>query len=364
MPAVQGRLALLAVDWTDVETFARPRRWAPSADPEASWGHRRGRGPGKSELFFGYYLQLATMVADEGAAAVPELVRRMALSPAALSTRRAFVPVLERHGRLGRRPRRRALRLGLRPPGARALGPAVARLGAELVMDLHPHDRGTQGTFGGAICWNGNLYCPATPRLFDLEPLARGADRRANRRPRRAGRRARPLQARPDQRRRRRRLPPGHVPGGDGQGPLPAARALDGLPSTGPVRARPSPPRRAAPKRRSPSRPRSTPRRRQKHAYPPGPPALLCPAHRAERANATFKDPAATDVARGWCRVMGLCAICLFSPVPLVLRNERIVDAFEERQRDDQRRRETGLEPKTRKRRRRTSADLIAAATD
>ena len=49
-------------------------------------------------------------------------------------------------------------------------------LGAGLVMDLHPHDRGTQGTFDGAICFNGNLYCPATPKaLFTLEPLARGA---------------------------------------------------------------------------------------------------------------------------------------------------------------------------------------------
>ena len=32
-----------------------------------------------------------------------------------------------------------------------------------------------QGTHHGAICWNGNLYCPATPKaLFTLEPLARG----------------------------------------------------------------------------------------------------------------------------------------------------------------------------------------------
>jgi hypothetical protein len=39
----------------------------------------------------------------------------------------------------------------------------VRRLGASLVMDLHPQDRGTQGTHHGAICANGNLYCPATP---------------------------------------------------------------------------------------------------------------------------------------------------------------------------------------------------------
>jgi hypothetical protein len=48
--------AALAVDWTDVETFSRPpsRGTSDCADPEASWGHRSGGGPGQdSELFFG-----------------------------------------------------------------------------------------------------------------------------------------------------------------------------------------------------------------------------------------------------------------------------------------------------------------------
>ena len=49
-------------------------------------------------------------------------------------------------------------------------------IGAQLVIDLHPNDRGPKGTFSGAICHNGNLYCPATPKaLFGLSPLARGA---------------------------------------------------------------------------------------------------------------------------------------------------------------------------------------------
>jgi hypothetical protein len=53
------RSTSLAVDWTDTESFARPplSDGAPSADPEASWGHRRDDGPGqKDELFYGYYL--------------------------------------------------------------------------------------------------------------------------------------------------------------------------------------------------------------------------------------------------------------------------------------------------------------------
>ncbi len=72
----------LAVDWTDVESFStrRTKSTGHYADKEAAWGHRKGGGPGeKDELFFGYYLSLATMVPDEGEAEVPELVRRMKL---------------------------------------------------------------------------------------------------------------------------------------------------------------------------------------------------------------------------------------------------------------------------------------------
>ena len=169
----------LAVDWTDVESFARPplKQGGATADPEASWGHRRGNGPGqKDELFYGSYLQLATMVSEEGGEDVPEMVRRLLLTSCHVDPPPAFVAVLENmvtsgvalgdvlndSGYAHRIPRHWALPLRV--------------LGANLVMDLHPHDRGTQGTFAGAICYNGNLYCPATPKaLFTLEPLARGA---------------------------------------------------------------------------------------------------------------------------------------------------------------------------------------------
>jgi hypothetical protein len=153
----------LAVDWSDHETFSCPpaadnRR---CADEEASWGHRRG-GPTKGELFFGYYLSAATMVRDETGDAVPELVRRMTLSTCHVDPVKAFVSVLEKvttdeiplgdvlvdSGYAHRKPENFALPL--------------RRLGAELVMDLHPHDRGPQGTYQGAICHNGSLYCPAT----------------------------------------------------------------------------------------------------------------------------------------------------------------------------------------------------------
>jgi hypothetical protein len=102
----------------------------------------------------------------------------------------------------------------------------------------------------------------------------------------------------------------------------------------------------------------------QKHDYPSR-------AHRVsyarrtavERAYATMKDPASTDVRRGWCRVMGLCGITILLTCGVVVRNLRILDAFEERQREDLRRRTAGLEPRTRRRRRRTLDDLTSTKT-
>ena len=176
-----GLSSSLAVDWTDAESFARPplSDGAPTADPEASWGHRRGDGPGqKDELFYGYYLSLATMAEDEGGPPVPELVRRATLTSCGLDPVPAMVPVLE----------------GLPAKGV-ALGDVLADsgyahrvagnwalplrcLGAKLVMDLHTNDRGPRGTFSGAICCNGNLYCPATPKvLLSLVPPGRDASR-------------------------------------------------------------------------------------------------------------------------------------------------------------------------------------------
>jgi hypothetical protein len=169
----------LAVDWTDVESFSRP---PPSgsrtcADPEASWGHRNSNLPGpKGEMFFGYYHSAATMTREETGPAVPELTRRITLSSCHADPVRALTPVLTRMPPNG-------IRLGdiladsgyaHRDAGAWALPLRTA--GAHLIQDLHPHDRGPQGTHAGAIIANGNLYCPATPKpLLHLGPLAPAA---------------------------------------------------------------------------------------------------------------------------------------------------------------------------------------------
>ena len=87
----------LAADWTDMETFSRPpsRGTRDCADPEASWGHRSGGGPGQdSELFFGYYPSAATMMREEHGPPVPELARRMTVCSCRHDPARALVPVL------------------------------------------------------------------------------------------------------------------------------------------------------------------------------------------------------------------------------------------------------------------------------
>jgi hypothetical protein len=166
----------LALDWSDIEAFARP----PSsddeagADPEASWGHRSA-GSTTTDLFFGYFLSAAVMVHDEESPAVPELVRRMTLSSCRTDPVRTAVAVLETmatHVPLGDV----LVDSGYAHCRAEYFALPLRRAGAALIMDLHPHDRGRRVTYGGAICANGNLYCPATPAaLLDLEPLARGA---------------------------------------------------------------------------------------------------------------------------------------------------------------------------------------------
>ncbi|HEX6521135.1 MAG TPA: hypothetical protein VF070_14180 [Streptosporangiaceae bacterium] len=80
----------------------------------------------------------------------------------------------------------------------------------------------------------------------------------------------------------------------------------------------------------------------------------------AERGFATAKDPASNDISRGWCRLTGLAPLMLFITTMLIVRNQRILHAWNARQEETQRRAAAGLPPKTRKRRRKTLAGLAA----
>jgi len=363
----QDASASLAVDWTDMESFSRPppAKGGPCADPEASWGHRKNNLlRSENELFYGYYFSAGIMVPEENGPAVPELARRAAVSSCRHDPVRAFVPILTAMPAAG-------IPLGdiLDDSGyphrdVDAWAIPLRAAGAQLVQDLHPHDRGPKGTHHGAIIANGNLYCPRTPRpLLELGPLAPGA--------------AKEQTADHDrQTAELARYKLGRISADDVDGyhrvqcpaamgkircPLrPSSMTLD--------RARPEiltppeHPQACCAQQTITVPPEVNAKTAQKHDYPSA-------AHRrsyarrtgAERGFATAKDPASNDISRGWCRLMGLAPLMLFVTTLLIVRNQRILHAWNARHQENQRRAAAGLPPKTRKRRRKTLAALTSA---
>jgi hypothetical protein len=357
----------LALDWTDVESFSLRRTNAKGTynDLEASWGHRKGGGPGeKDELFFGYYLSLATMVAQDAARAVPELVRRMVLTSCRHDPVVALVGVLETLASSGAPIGDVVCDSGYAHRVAASFALPLRALGAGLVMDLHPHDRGTQGTFEGAICFNGNLYCPATPSaLFDLGPLARGASEHD-------------VAAHDEMTAELSRHKLGRISADDADGyhrvgcPAVMGKLRCPLRPDSMALSFSRPEVLSAPAQHPPCCTQQTitvppsvnAKTRQRHDYPSKAHRLSYARRSAvERSNSRIKDPASVDIARGWCRLMGLAPMSLFLACALVVRNLAVADAFEERQADNARRRAAGLAPKTRRRRRKPLSDLVDA---
>jgi hypothetical protein len=274
---------------------------------------------------------------------------------------RAMVPVLQRmaaggiplgdiladSGYAHRVPRNRAVPL-------RATG-------AQLIQDLHPDDRGPHGTHAGATISNGNLYCPATPRpLPEPGPLARDAT---------------PEQtaAHDQQTAETARCKPGKITSDDTGGyhrvMCPAAMSKPRCPlrpgSMSPGYQRPqilTPPQHppaCCTQQTITVPPEVHAKTAQKHDYPSR-------AHRrsyarrsaAERTFPTAKDPASNDISRGWRRLMGLTPITLLAGCLLVVRNQRIIAAFNARQAQNTHRATAGLPPTTRRRRRKTLTSL------
>lgn len=368
-PAAQASTSL-AVDWTDIESYST-RRTKPGgryADNEAAWGHRKGGGPGeKDELFFGYYLSLATMVPDDHGPNVAELVRRMVLSSCEHDPVPAVVNVLIGLFASGAIPGDVVADSGYahRVEGSFALPLRAA--GASLVIDLHPHDRGTRGTHQGAICWNGNLYCPATPpALFDLEPLARQAtgeqvaahDQRAAELFRYKLGRA----SHDDADGYHRRACPAQL--GKVRCPLrPSSLALSF--SRPEILVPPAEPPTCCTQCTITVEPEVNAKTTQRHDYPSRAWRRSYARRSAvERSNARIKDPATVDVARGWCRMMGLVPMSLLLACALVVRNLAVADAFAARELDDRRRLASGMPPRTRRRRRRTFDDLVGVSAE
>ncbi len=360
----------LALDWTDVESFSTKRRKPDGtyADEEAAWGHRKGGGPGeKDELFFGYYLSLATMVNDDpGGHDVAELCRRMNLVGCDHDPVPAMVDVVVKMPDAGTPLGDVLCDSGYahRVPEHFAL--PLRRAGASLVMDLHPSDRGTQGTYAGAILHHGNCYCPMTPLgLFGQAPLARGASKEEmtahDQRAAELGRYKLGRVSADDQDGYHRRTCPALV------GKLRCAlrqESMSGSLERPEVLSPPEHPPACCTQQTITVPVSVNAKTAQRHDYP-SKAWRRSYARRsgAERANSRVKDPATVDVARGWCRTMGLVPMTLFLACALVVRNLAVADGFCARQADDERRQRLGLPPRTRRRRRTTLGDRVGAPT-
>jgi hypothetical protein len=363
----EGGSRSLAVDWTDLESFSRPppHRTGDCADPEASWGHRKNNLlRTQDELFFGYYFSAAIMMPDENSPAIAELARRATVSSCRHDPVRAFAPVLT--AMPGQQiPLGDILDdSGYAHRDAAAWAIPLRAAGAQLVQDLHPHDRGPKGTHHGAIIANGNLYCPATPRpLLELGPLARTATtQQAADHDRQTAELARHKLGRltaDDQDGYHRVQCPAAM--GKIRCPLrPASMRLDR--DRPEILQPPENPQACCTQQTITVPPDVLAKTAQKHDYPSA--AWRRSYTRrtgAERGFATAKDPATNDITRGWCRLMGLAPLMLFTTTLLIVRNQRILDAWNTRQQDNARRAAEGLPPRTRRRRRKTLTALTAA---
>jgi len=354
----------LAVDWTDLESFSRPppRGTRDCADPEASWGHRRNNLlRSQDELFFGYYFSAGTMEREENGPEVPELTRRMTVCSCRRDPARALVPVLtampEHDIPLGDI----LDDSGYSHRDADAWALPLRAAGAQLVQDLHPSDRGPKGTHEGAVIANGNLYCPATPRpLLALGPLPRGATKEQT-----AAHDAKAAElARHKLGRLTRDDADGYhrvaCPAVTGKIRCPLRLASMRLDRDRPeILKPPEYPQACCTQQTITVPPDVLAKTAQKHDYPSAA-WRRSYARRtgAERGFATAKDPASNTIARGWCRLMGLMPLMLFVTTLLVVRNQRILTAWNTRQEENTRRAAKGLPPKTRRRRRKTLTAL------
>jgi hypothetical protein len=357
----------LAVDWTDLDSFSRPpaARSGDCADPEASWGHRKNNLlRSQDELFFGYYLSAGIMTREENRPAVPEFARRATVSSCRHDPVRAFAPALTAMPAAGIGLGDVLADSGYAYRDADAWALPLRQAGAQLVQDLHPHDRGPKGTHQGAIIANGNLYCPCTPRpLLELGPLARtvteeqaaGHDRQTSELARyKLGR----LTADDEDGYHRVACP---AIMGKIRCPLrPASMTLDR--DRPQILRPPEHPQACCAQQTITVPPDVLAKTAQKHDYPSAA-WRRSYARRtgAERGFATAKDPATNDISRGWCRLMGPAPLMLFTATLLVVRNQRILAAWNARQQENERRAAKGLPPKTRRRRRKPLTGLAAA---
>jgi hypothetical protein len=224
--------------------------------------------------------------------------------------------------------------------------------GAQLVQDLHPHDRGPQGTHQGAIIANGNLYCPATPgpllELVPLPPGATAADTAAHdQKTAELARYKLGVHARDDADGYRRHA----CPAAAGKIRCPLRPASMKLGRDRPeILSAPEHPPACCTQQTITAGPGVAPKTRQKHDYPSQPWRTSYQRRTAaERLNSAIKDPAVNSIDHGWIRLTGLTPLMLRLTCLMVVRNQRALAAFQTRQQHQAR---AVAQPRTRKRRR------------
>ncbi|MDA8297203.1 MAG: hypothetical protein M0004_11575 [Actinomycetota bacterium] len=142
----------LALDWK------RPRELRPPEELGHARRPRRRLGPSQGHR----------------AGRAPECIVAMNLASCALDPVEQFSAVLERRAAAGLALGDVRADSGYAYRSPERFARPLRRLGAALVVDLHPNDRGPKGTFSGAVISNGRLYCPGTPAaLLRLAPPAR-----------------------------------------------------------------------------------------------------------------------------------------------------------------------------------------------
>jgi hypothetical protein len=350
----------LAVDWTDVEAWARAvpaSKPGTGADPEARWGHRNvNRTIEEGEMFFGYYMPAATMINDEGGPPVPELVRRITVCSSAHDPAAALVPVLaDMVSADGVRPGDVLADSGFSYRQPDTWADPLRGLGMQLVVDLHENDRGPRGTHDGAVICNGNLYCPATPKaLLKLVPLPPGASTAQtaahDAQTAELARYKLGLHAAEDADGYRRLA----CPAATGKIRCPLRPASMKLARDRPeILAPPQHPQACCAQKTITAGPDVAAKTRQKHDYPS---AAWRVSYRrrtaSERLNSSVKDTATGSIDRGWIRLTGLTPLALFLACMMVVRNQRILAAWDKRQQAGARHAAAGQPPRARRRRR------------
>ena len=358
-----------AVDWTDLETFSvpPPKGGGDCADPEASWGHRRGNSPGeRDEVFFGYYLQVVTAVKEERGPAVAELVRRIQIGSCEVDPPTALVPALERMADERDRDRRRSSPTPATPTGWRRRGRCrCGAWGPGSSRTCIPTTAGRRGpTWGRPSPTERSTARPHPPRCWSWGRFtaARARPRPPPTTPRRPSFAATGWGRSPAMTKTAITASAVPPPGASCAAPCGPSQWRSTTPAP---RSSPHPSTRppAAPSERSRCLPRSTRRPRKSTTTPR--PSTAAPTRGARPPSAPTRRSRTrpqTTSQSGWCRLTGLAPIALFAACVFVARNLRVADAFAARVAEDERRAANGLAPRRRKRRRKSAGDLIGAA--